>query len=278
MAVKIWDAQSNAFKDAETPKIWDAEAGAYKDSTGLVWNESVQAWTERWNSGVSAYVYGAASETITIKKNGIIVATVDTDSTGQSVERITLSNGTYTLTGSVSGWTEEQTVDEDTEKFRAMPEGALYWYGNECTWITGSYEKLDLVIVSAYSPTNQYLELYKNTSDMKASISAPGTYACAFGTVMAIDITKYSKMYMHVMYANGSGAYNWWVSLGDSNSGFVSYDFANIIINHSATANITNSIVEVDVSAGSGLKYLFMTCQAGAASTSNVAFDKIWFE
>lgn len=49
MSVKIWDAQSNAFKDAETPKIWDAEAGAYKDSTGLVWNESAQAWDERWS-------------------------------------------------------------------------------------------------------------------------------------------------------------------------------------------------------------------------------------
>lgn len=48
MAVKIWDAQSNAFKDAEIPMVWDSQAGAYKDSTGLVYDESAGAWDERW--------------------------------------------------------------------------------------------------------------------------------------------------------------------------------------------------------------------------------------
>ena len=48
MAVKIWDAQANAFKDAEIPMVWDSQAGAYKDSTGLVYDESAGAWSERW--------------------------------------------------------------------------------------------------------------------------------------------------------------------------------------------------------------------------------------
>lgn len=134
----IWDSTSQAFVEAQTPMVYDTENQAWRETTGMAWNEQSQAWTKRWNSG--AYVYGAASETITIKKNGIIVATVDTDSTGQSIERITLSNGTYTLTGSVSGWTEEQTIDKNTDRFRAMPEGALYWYGNECIDVTGGWE------------------------------------------------------------------------------------------------------------------------------------------
>lgn len=50
MSVKIYDSAIGAFRDADTPLIWDEASGAYKDSTGLVWNESMQAWEERWGS------------------------------------------------------------------------------------------------------------------------------------------------------------------------------------------------------------------------------------
>lgn len=139
MAAMIWDAVAGAFKDAPTPLIYDASAQTYKDSTGLVHDESAQAWEERWG-GVTAYVYGAALETITIKQNGVTVGQIGTDANGKSTEQIRLACGTYDLTGSVSGWTETQTVDRNTERFRAMPEGALYWYGNECNWLTGGWE------------------------------------------------------------------------------------------------------------------------------------------
>lgn len=139
MAALRWDEQAQAYTESETPLKYEPTVGAWTETTGLAWDPEAQAWTEKWGTQVSAYVYGAVSETITIRKDGIIVATVQTDSTGKSAEQITLSNGTYTLTGSVSGWTEEQTVNNSTTKFRAMPEGALYWYGNECTWFTGGW-------------------------------------------------------------------------------------------------------------------------------------------
>lgn len=130
MAALRWDEQAQAFVEStNVPMRYDAQSQAWVETTGMAWDEESQAWTERWTTGVKAYVYGAALETVTIKKDGIIVTTVDTDSTGQSTKQITLSSGTYTLTGSVSGHTEEQMVDENTTKFRAMPEGALYWYG-----------------------------------------------------------------------------------------------------------------------------------------------------
>lgn len=62
MAVKIWDEQSNAFKDAEIPMVWDEASGAYKDSTGLVYNESAGAWSERWNSFDGMYLYNKGYE------------------------------------------------------------------------------------------------------------------------------------------------------------------------------------------------------------------------
>ena len=61
MAVKIWDAQSNAFKDAEIPMVWDSQAGAYKDSTGLVYDESKGAWDERWGDN-KVYLYNQGNE------------------------------------------------------------------------------------------------------------------------------------------------------------------------------------------------------------------------
>lgn len=148
MAALRWDEQSGAFVETtNAPMRYDSESGAWVETTGMAWDEKSQAWTERWNTGVSAYVYGAANETVTIKKNGIIVATVATNSAGCSNEKISLGYGTYTLTGSGSGWTEEQTVDKNTTKFRAMPEGALYWYGST-TSMCGN------IVASTYGVSN----------------------------------------------------------------------------------------------------------------------------
>lgn len=65
MAVKIWDEQSNAFKDAETPMVWDEALGAYKDSTGLVYNENAGAWSERFGDKLWLYKDGNEYEKIT---------------------------------------------------------------------------------------------------------------------------------------------------------------------------------------------------------------------
>lgn len=61
MAVKIWDAQAKAFKDAEIPMVWDETSGAYKESTGLVYDESASAWNERWGNN-KVYLYNQGGE------------------------------------------------------------------------------------------------------------------------------------------------------------------------------------------------------------------------
>ena len=47
--------------------------------------------------------------------------------------------GTFTFSDSVSGQSFKRTIDRDTTDLYVMPEGAIYWYGNECTWITGGW-------------------------------------------------------------------------------------------------------------------------------------------
>lgn len=222
MSVMIYDNTSQSFKEAETPKIFSPTDGAWRETTGLVYDSASKAWEEKWGTQVSAYVYGAASETITIRKNGIIVATVQTDSTGKSTKQIALSDGTYTLTGSISGWTEEQTVDENTTKFRAMPEGALYWYGNECTWITGGWRSVigescitfrtnDIYATGSYDAYN-----YVSTNT-KVNLTGFSEFNCKFtrGAAVSqngepsivIDSTGNRNIITGVGFVSGSAAY-----------------------------------------------------------------------
>ncbi len=48
MAVKIWDDALQAFKEGDIPLIYDEGLQAWKESTGLVWNDGLRCWQERW--------------------------------------------------------------------------------------------------------------------------------------------------------------------------------------------------------------------------------------
>lgn len=66
MAVKVWDTQANAFKDAEIPMVWDGASGAYKESTGLVYDESTGAWDERWGAEQEGVLYNKGNECVKV--------------------------------------------------------------------------------------------------------------------------------------------------------------------------------------------------------------------
>ena len=193
MAAMIWDTEAHAYKNADTPMIYDPASGAWTETTGLAWDMESEAWTERWNNGVRAYMYGAALETVTIRKNGIIVATVQTDASGCSTEMVSLSPGTYTLTGSVSGWTEEQIVGENTDRYRAMPDGSIYWYGNEVIPIT------PLSVATGGSVANYTVlpEITKNSQSITVKTTCSASDPNWTGSILFdkyIDFSKYEKI------------------------------------------------------------------------------------
>ena len=76
---------------------------------------------------VSVSVYGAASETVTLThENGeIFTATANSDST------LEVPLGSYTVSGNKSGYSKTVTVDANTTRINAWPDGATiyYWYG-----------------------------------------------------------------------------------------------------------------------------------------------------
>lgn len=191
MTALRWDEQAQAYTESETPMKYDQTAGAWTNTTGMAWDNEAQAWTERWGTKVSAYVYGAVSETITIRKNGIVVATVQTDSSGRSTEMVSLDTGTYDMTGSVSGWTEEQVIDSRTDKFRAMPEGKiLYWYGYNTIGFKVSEADMGWGIYEYKSS----VKFSKNTNSFSA-LSIYGNYIIAgLESESSIDFTEYNKI------------------------------------------------------------------------------------
>ena len=70
-------------------------------------------------------IHAGAYETIAMSFTN---RTITTNSDGNV--NYPIPNGTYTFTGSVSGQSFTRTITSDTTDVWAMPEGALYWYGN----------------------------------------------------------------------------------------------------------------------------------------------------
>lgn len=76
---------------------------------------------------VSVSVYGAASETVTLTHESGDVFTA----TANSSSKYEVPLGSYTVSGNKSGYSKTVTVDANTTRINAWPEGATiyYWYG-----------------------------------------------------------------------------------------------------------------------------------------------------
>lgn len=75
------------------------------------------------------YFNGAISETLTIKQGSTTVMTVKTNGHGALDEPIELEYGSYTVTGSVSGYSRTFNIQNDGT-YSCYPNGAIFWYGN----------------------------------------------------------------------------------------------------------------------------------------------------
>ena len=100
MAAIIWDAQTNAFKDADTPLIWDEQAQAYKGSTGLVYDESAGVWSERWGTSKKLIIFdGSKGGDNTAVTGGYTKGYNANGSSGS----FSISNESLTVIGASSG-------------------------------------------------------------------------------------------------------------------------------------------------------------------------------
>ena len=180
-------------------------ASPYVDSTVLnsdLWKQAIKA-SQYWELVYTTVytIHAGALETVTI--DGVYGSfTTNTDGTVNHA----LPLGELTLTGSVSGQSFTRTVTTDTADVYVMPEGALYWYGNECTWITGgwttyprgwSWCRSQPDYVQLKSPT-----LTKAANYMNPTITSSNSYG-AIGMVAPKNIPDISKWSKFVVTGNG---------------------------------------------------------------------------
>lgn len=264
----IWDSNTQAFVESEIPLTYNPQLGAWQETEGLVYNPVLGAWQKVWPE-ISAYVYGAANETITIARNGITVATVQTNTNGRTDEQVHLSKGTYTLTGSVSGWTETQEVDSNTDRLRAMPEDALYWYGNECVDIIGGWEFTN--------ETHAQDVLTKGTNYMYHKANYPYSRPNIWSK-QNIDLAPYN-LFKAIMDSNSTGAAN------AAGTGYrlslPKYPNANINGQEELGAPYAGDGLKtqsVDISGKSGMYYLRPWGASGIGGGIYTYFYAIWLE
>ena len=131
----------------------------------------------------SVTVHSSASATITVDGK-----TFTSDASGNTQH--SMPWGTFSISDSVSGQSFACTIGRDTTNVYVMPEGALYWYGNMCTWITGIWRAYFLE--SGYSP-----KYTKNTNNMVVSIygyTNDNNGTAIIGTSNKIDLDVYEKI------------------------------------------------------------------------------------
>jgi len=95
-------------------------------------------------------VYSAASDTVSFT-DVTGAKTVTTNTSGQGSVSITFipPSASITFTSSKAknpsnlsqAYSKTITIDSNTTAIYVMPNGALYWYGNICTWLTGGLDK-----------------------------------------------------------------------------------------------------------------------------------------
>ena len=152
---------------------------------------------------INVTVHGAVYETVNIKNvstNQII--TCDTGSTGEGMATL-IAGCKYILTGSISGYTsEEQKVASDNVDLYAMPEGAIYWYGNAIyNYKWAGVTPLDSSGRAYFSSETNYINLYSTGLNVNDSL---------LFNMTGKDLSKYSKVCINIKsFKSNNSAYSY---------------------------------------------------------------------
>lgn len=171
-----------------------------------LWKQKIKA-SQYWSLVYTTVytIHAGALETITIDG---VYGSFTTNSDGNVNH--TLPLGELTLHGSVSEQSFTRIITKDTTDVYVMPEGSLYWCGNECIDITGGWYR----VTSGYSYQNASLSqngtynvFTKNSDNMEAtSYSVNST---VIKSKNKIDYKKYSKLFIDSLSFNAnSDSYN----------------------------------------------------------------------
>ena len=155
-SVDLGYSQTKLFDSLGNADFIVNDWGTYTvECEGYMAEVTVSEWYQTYNVEITSeteitfLVEGAKGDNITIKNEGGEIVRnliLGTSETSQTVTMAIPPDGaTYTFVSSVAKATDGSgaefeksvTVNADTISVKVMPDGALYWYGNECIDVTG---------------------------------------------------------------------------------------------------------------------------------------------
>lgn len=246
---------------------------SYVDDTVLnsdLWKQKIKA-SQYWSLVYTTVytIHGAALETITI--DGVYGSfTTNSDGTVNHV----LPLGELTLNGSVSCQSFTRTVAKDTTDVYAMPEGALYWYGNDVNGYikNGTLEAQN--IGSNYGVTIPKLTMRTNSFNFYDNTTTSGGSLVYKNTT--INTRGYSKLNLNLVSKT---------SLLDGHSNIIIAAIKTLTITEGSNGpgyrdvysrtgtQLSTDLLSVDISNINEFYFgLFVSC------SSSAIIDKIWLE
>lgn len=202
---------------------------------------------------------GAVGETLTFAQNGVVVY----DAVKENTE-VEIRQGTYTVTGSVSGYAKKITIKK-AGTYNAYPDGAVYWYGREIYPITvakggksGSYST-----TANATKNTQSVYLYVKTRG-----DAGATMRASMYTTNAVNTSGYSEI--KIKASLGQTAYTYSRTLGHKSSAGVG-DFSNSASSGVNTITSPGSMVHLGATVGA-------TTYGPVYSISEMTVHAIWLD
>lgn len=137
-----------------------------------------------------------ATQTITFASGATSKqVTIEIELEGSS---ITFTSGVAKDPSNLSNYySKTVTITDNTTDVYLMPDNALYWYGNECTSLSGGWSGSGY----SYNGTNNG-DLTKNTNSILMDISSGSSWKW-LGVASAVDLTDYDKV-SAIGYINNS--------------------------------------------------------------------------
>lgn len=143
---------------------------------------------------------GVPYETVTATNGSLLLdpvsITLDEDGLA-TTEAYFLPGDTVTFVGSHVSYAKEYTFGIDTNVFiRIMPDGALFWYNNQCVDVTGGWELKGLANANPTGVVDNKM-FYTNVASQPATSGGQYTNTNIYKTKNKINISNYNKISIH---------------------------------------------------------------------------------
>ena len=228
--------------------------------------------TANIGSTVLCNVYGAPYETIT--SDGAELCILDSNGAGTATFEI---GKTYALVGEVSKYEREVTIGAGTTDIRVIPNGALFWYLNECSDITGGWTGYAGAANSSGSGQVPQISDSSNMKNIQQSSTGQFVIGGSYGTVNNLNLANINKIYVKYS-ATRSNNYcdiKLVVSEDLSNMYNVGYKAMSVI----SVYGTDQSIAELDVSSiDASLLFGIVLEPTGSGGNCSIDISEIWFE